>query len=437
MLRALAALAVAAFAAGCATAPLPSTDDLPPHLTAPDPWPAVRAAMEGVPCEAAVGGTGDDSENLRLLANLTMGSGIHAELDLGAGLAVQARYSDGGFEVYDIRDPLRPVALAAFTDAPGALDVKFGPDNATVFVGLGDGIAIADVSDPTAPVATGMYSWDDLPAPPEGPMQVANANAHMLATARIGASDWLFVAPNAQTGVWVFAIEGEVGARTLRYVAQTLPAEGGPLGPHDIFVHEDPLDGHWYLYSADGFHGWTVFDVDDPTAPVPAGGLVNPAEGSYTHTIQAGVVEGRRLVATIGEVGANVLRIYDATVLAAPVLLAVWHSGDSPVAPQHNLNIAGTGLYVAHYGQGLYVFDLTDALTAGLGVPLAGTASLAPRAHWAAQESPGLQGPLDFDGFWDVVLQDGVLYVSHISEGLVVLGYGCNQLPDPTLTTTG
>jgi hypothetical protein len=409
--------------------------------------------MAGVPCKADYGGgVTESTHNLQLLSALSIPAerdGIHAELDIKGHLAVHARYDAGGFEVYDIRNPLQVSHLGNFSDAPGALDVKFSPDNQTVLVGTSDGIILADIRDPAAVVKAGQWNFTDVAAFPRGPSGGTNENAHMLYTASIGGIDWVFLAPNSNTGIWVLKLEGPPQARTLTYVTQTLPVEGGPLGPHDLYLQKDGKDAHWYLYSSDGFHGWTVFNVDDPARPALAGAWANPAEGGYTHTIQAQAINGKRIVATIAEVGANFLRVYDASSLGTPILLGQYQAksdgastnpqspGPSAAHPQHNFNIVGGNLFLSYYSYGMYVFNLT-AFTAQA-LPLAGTLDLKPVAHWAVGVESPEDGPLAFSGYWDTLVKDGVIYVSWIEGGLVVLGYGCHgsHLPNARLTSTG
>ena len=59
----------------------------------------------------------------------------------------------------------------------------------------------------------------------------------------------------------------------------------------------------------------------------------------------------------------------------------------------------------------------------------------------AAKRSPcraaAAPGPLAFAEIWDTVVQDGLLYLSNIAGGLFVVGFGCNDVPDPMLTSTG
>ena len=427
--------------AGCSGPKSSPSGAGPGGAAASDPWPAVQTTMKDVPCDATVGG--GTSPNLVLLSNVTYAeeAGSHGELDLRGHLAVHARYSAGGFELVDIADPLAPKDLGAFdyngeNQSGNAFDVKFAPDNQTVLVGLRDAILLADVSDPLHPYEVSRWMKGDNSAI-EDPANAQEWNAHMLYSARIADKDWVFLAPNTSSGVWILQLTGAGAARKLTYVTQTLPLEGGPLGPHDMYVQKDEKDGHWYLYSADGVHGWTAFNVDDPAKPSMVGGWTNPAEGAYTHTIQAAWVNGRRLVATIGEVGVNILKVYDATDLRTPLLLGIYTitpgpGSAGPASPEHNFNIVGGKLYMSYYTHGMYVFDL-----AKLGsVPVAGTAQLQPVAHWdigGESAVPGL-----FGGIWDTVLQDGVIYLSNIQGGLFVVGYGCNgPYPNASLTSTG
>jgi len=434
----------AAVLSGCAGSKAPAAPRTEGITGAtPAVWAAIQDKMTGVPCDATVGS--DTSPNLVQLSNISYAeeAGMHGELDIRGHLAVHARYAAGGFEMVDISDPLNPRYLGDYDyngeNATGnALDVKFTPDNATVLVGLNTGIIMADVRDPANAHTVGEWNFTDAKVATD-PAPRVSENAHMFYTHRIDGVDWVFLAPNSNTGIWMLKIEGTPDHRTLQYVAQTLPVEGGPLGPHDLYVQQDATDHHWYLYSADGFHGWTVFNVDDPAHPQMVGGLVNPAEGAYTHSIQAQWINGRRLVATIGEVGANILKVYDATNFRAPLLLGVYAvtSGLGPGSPEHNFNIVAGKLYLSYYSHGMYVFDLTK-LT---GTPAAGTLNMQPVAHYSLGSSePGVAVPPNvplFTGIWDTVLQDGLIYLSNIHGGLIVVGYGCNHAPDPTLTSTG
>lgn len=399
-----------------------------------DVWAPIRELMADVPCEAPV--DSNQSPNLLQLANVSYGeeAGIHGELDIRGDLALHARYSTGGFEIVDISDPLHPLDLGHFSldKNEGALDVKFSPDNQTALYGINDGIVLVDIRDPTEPALAGKWSFNDASPVVQDPLRAVQQNAHMLYSKRIDGADWVFLAPNTNTGIWILKLEGPPEDRTLTFVTQTLPIQGGPLGPHDLFVQEDELDGNFYLYSADGFNGWSVFNVNDPANPELVGGWINPLELAYTHTIQTAVVGGKRLVATIGEIGVNLLKVYDASNLRAPLLLGVWNA-PSPTGPgvaEHNFNIVGGKLFLSYYGNGMYIFDLA-ALSA---TPLLSTLEMRPVAHWGNNGEPGGTASANI---WDTLVKDGLIYLSDIGGGLFVVGYGCNAVPDPSLTSTG
>lgn len=428
--------------AGCVEDPPVGSEKLPDVPDVPSKeavYGRIKSLIGDLPCEAPFDAS-RTTDNLRQMANLTFdreGMAVGSrELDIRGHLALTTLAGQNAIGILDLTDPLHPVQLSVL-EVGGEYDVKFGPDNQTAFVGVSAGIAIVDIRDPTEPVLTGTWKWAEAPSPPEGGR---NQNAHMLFTARIQEQDWLFLAPNSNTGVWIFKIDGPPEARKLTYVTQTLPVEGGPLGPHDMTVQYDTVLKTWVLYSADGFHGWTAFDVSDPTKPTPIGGITKPETG-YTHTVQAAQVGTRRLVATIQEVGVNVLEIYDATNLRAPVLLGTWQDKAGSAAPQHNLNIVAGRLYVAHYGNGVYVFDLNKVGA----VPLA--SEVKPVAHYGGSWSPPQpQIPpspfayLGFTEFYDVVVQDGVVYAASYSKptaGIHVIADGCLVPGDATLTSIG
>ncbi|HUR26516.1 MAG TPA: hypothetical protein VM327_10935 [Candidatus Thermoplasmatota archaeon] len=428
-------LACAVFAgllllAGCMDRPAKAVAGGDTVVLAADPFEAARVLMADVPCEAPVReGT---SGNLLVLASMKYEEGGTGDIDVRGPLLATTR------SLHDVSDPLHPVQTADFEalEIAASGDVKFLSDNETIVTGTSGGILLIDVRDPAAPVVEDEWSFEEFSGVnlPGGSVFL---NAHMLGTAKIGGSDWVFLAPNSNSGIWILRVDGEPGSRQLTYVTQTLPAEGGPLGPHDLFVHQDPFTSQWLLYSADGFHGWTVFDLADPTSPVPIGGLVAPQPG-YTHTIQAARFGERRLVVTIAEVGENLLQVFDATILQAPVLLATWQVAPLSTTPQHNINIVGDHLYVAHYGYGMYVFDLTTVP----GLPLAGVASFDPVAHYdpVPGGTPYVAGIGGFEAVYDVVVQDGLLFVSGFSaplEGIDVIGFGCIAPGDQALRSVG
>jgi hypothetical protein len=394
----------------------------------------IRGLMNGVPCTASVSAT-ETSKNLKKLSNLSFEGGKGSkEIDIRGDIAVSTNSFAAGFSIFNISRPHEPFLYATVKEAIGSLDVKITPDGMTALVGGGRGIDLFDIRNPFEPVRVGQWLFSSVPSAPNGPSGGSNQNAHMLFTTVIKDQTWVFLAPNSNTGVWILKLEGAPEARSLKFVTNTLPAEGGPLGPHDMYVQYDADLKKHVLYSADGFHGWAAFDVSDPAKPTLIGGLIRPETG-YTHTIQAAKIGGKRIVTTIAEVGVNLLEVYDATNLMAPVLLGTWHvtvssMNPQPAAPQHNLNIVAGKLYVAHYANGIYVFDLTKVAT-----PVASTSELKPIAHYGPGAPVGT--PTLFSQFYDVVLKDGIVYGSSMSDGIHVVGFGCTAVGDGALTSDG
>jgi hypothetical protein len=286
-------------------------------------WREIRKQASGVPCDAGQVSQAETSKNLKMLAEQALPPEIRTgELDVDGDLLLGHIYgSPGGLVTVDISDPLHSQILGIFRlEGNFTYDVKMTSDRSTAVLGFDDGvasagIAVVDITDPANPRLT-----DKWISPRPGALQ----NGHMLYTERIGDTDWVFLAPNDSTGVWVLKLVGPPGDRKIEYVTQSLLVEGGPLGPHDMYIQFDEALDTWVLYAADGYEGWLAYDITDPASPQFLGGFVHPSSG-YTHTIQAGVVGDRRIVVTVEEVGVNLLKVYDATNLQTPILLGVWH----------------------------------------------------------------------------------------------------------------
>jgi hypothetical protein len=402
---------------------------------------SLRTILADVPCEVDAVGP-ETSENILEIANVAYDGSAHGEIDARGDWLLAARYQGGGFEVVDIRDPLHPT-LAAFyqSEEENAQDVKWMADDRTAIVGVNLKILLVDVG-PVIDAAATMSAAEILEAnitpqllseweyPLAGTPQEITANMHMLTTARIGGEDIVFVAPNTDTGYWAlkvvdgeFQLLGNWGA----------PLGGTFLGPHDMSLVWDELLEAPVLYVANGFEGWMAWDVSDPAAPTQLGVMLNidPAPVSYTHSAMGTILDGRRLVVTIAEVGINMMKVYDATNFAAPILLGVWWAEKTePGYAEHNIQIVNGTLYMAHYAQGVFVFDLHDVGA----VPLAGASTITPVAHYAPPEA-GESGALVFSNVWDVIVHRGLLYVNDMSRGTAVVGYGCLVPEDPAATS--
>lgn len=424
--------------AGC-VAPPDEVDpaSLPGAGGAVDALAELAASLVDLPCEATVGGgTSDNMREVALLPYETFSDPTaHGEIDVRGDWMLVARYGASGFELVNTADPRAPaqVALYAPEDASGSLDVKFMPDNKTAVVGHGRTIDLVDISmvvdaglSVDALVAANLTPelvtrWEH-PAP-RVPMPVTNM--HMLFPIRIGEEDYVFLAPNDDTGTWILKVVGEGADRKFEYVTNVgAPLGGGPLGPHDMWVGLDEMTQKHYLWVSNGFEGWQAYDVSDPASPQLLGLMPNLVGQGYTHSIMAKQVGDRRLLATVAEVGVNTLRIWDVTDIRTPLLLAEWWADrTSPTQMQHNLQIVNGTLYVAHYGYGVYVFDLTTLGAA----PLLDSATLAPVARFQPQGA----------NIWDVVLSEGVVYANDIGVGTYAVAFGCVKPGDALATSDG
>lgn len=430
-MRALAALLVPALLlAGCVSPPTePSPAAAAEDALSGAVWEKVQGLLADVPCEAEVGaGT---SANLLPLGTLPFSeeSGSHGEIDVRGDLALVARNGMGGFEVVDISDPTDLKLLSVFAlEETGALDVKWTIPGDGALIGDGGQVHLVDMTDPASPVLASTFD--------EEAAGLESYQSHMvLPWSFEDGTEYVYIA--TQTGnapMYVLQRDGWNLTYAGSYAfAPPTPLMSDPaLGQHDMTIYEDEILGAPIMYVAEGNLGWSAAELSDPAKPTRIGGSlsIEPTPG-YTHTIRVEFIDGQRIVVTMAEVGLNTVKVYDATDLRAPVLLARWNADPArPHIPQHNIQLMDGLLYLAHYTEGVYVFNITGI--AG-GPPLLGTASMTPMAHYAV-ESPADGGALGFANVWDVAVSKGIVYVNDISNGLTSVGFGCLTPGDPEAT---
>lgn len=422
-MRLLAALlALSALAAGCVTAPPDSTPASVRPQEDAAAMQALRALMADVPCEADVGP--ETSANMLQLGKLQLDEGDVGEIDIRGDVALVSRHQLGGLYTVDVSDPRDPVVLGTLAiDETSALDVKWLPDGRGAVIGSGGKLFVVDLADLTTPV---VVAEADVPT-----------QAHMVTLAELNGKTYAFVASQTndqpafvyEMDGWNFTMVGSFGT------VPGTPLASGPLGNHDITIVDDTLLGDApTLYLADGVMGWSAWSLEDPANPTRLGGSIGQELGvGYVHTIRVGFHEGKRIVVTMQEVGQNSLKVYDATDLTMPVLLARWNADATrPTIPQHNIQLLGDWLFMAHYTEGVYAFNLSAVIA---GPPVLGTLSLAPAAHFAV-ESPADGGPLGFANVWDVSVSKGILYVSDLTASVTTVGFGCLVPGDEWATAT-
>lgn len=421
-------LVLALLAAGCVSPPTDDGTAALPAAEAAAGWERVRGLLADVPCEAELGeGT---SANMLELARLAYPeeSGAHGEIDVRGDLAVAARYQSGGLEVLDLSDPTNLTLLSTLEIEDSiALDVKWTPDGDGAIIGDRAKVHLVDLTDPANPVLRSTFHYEG---------NATRAQAHMVTPWKFeDGSEYVYVATQVgRQPLLVLERDGWNLSLAGQYAFSPVLASDAALGQHDMTVYHDELLDKPLLFVAEGTLGWSAADLSDPANPVRIGGTLSPEPGvGYTHTVRVEYVDGKRIVATISEVGANTLKVYDATNLEAPVLLARWNADATrPHMPQHNIQLKDGMLYLAHYTEGIYVFNITGVMQ---GPPLVGTLEMEPMARFAV-ENPQDGGALGFANVWDVVVSKGIVYVNDMSHGLTSVGFGCLQAGDVEATAT-
>ncbi len=457
------ALALPAVLAGCASVDPLAPGEADDVLVTPA-MAAIRDLLSDVPCELS-GPVDHVATSDNLLPLGTFSSEVKDRIDMDAHGGMVAQLSRLGLvlDLVDVTDPQAPTLIETYpiADLDDALamplDTKFFANGTGLLVSdIGARVAVLDTRDP-ANIAVESIAQFAQPYP-------GTSEGHMLATANIDEVDWVWMATSSGQGLAVFRIDGAPGMRTIEHVTTyhptvtegTSPLSGGPAGPHDPWVTFDEKLNTTLLYIANAFEGWQVYDVANPLAPILLADVPNtdPYQG-FIHTIRAVHLEdGRRIVVTISEVGANVMRIYDATNVGDPEpttitnemaparLIGTWARDASDLAaPQHNINVVGTLLFVAHDAHGVYVFDLADTPATpnfhGGGTPILTLDAIQPIAHLAGKGPEPRDYALRGD-VWDVLVHDGIIYTSHTGPGLLkATAFGCLAPGEPALTSTG
>lgn len=423
------ALAVALLAAGCVSQPGELDAASANGAGAADPavWDAIRALVGDAPCDAEMS-MGETTDNLVTLGRFETPEGDVGEIDVRGDLAIFSRHQMGGLYVADLSDPREmPILGTLVQEGATAYDLKFLPGIDAAVIGGGEGkLYVVDLTDPSNPM---LASEADVAT-----------QAHMVQPAVVDNVTYVYVASQTNNmPVFVYQLDGyelELVGSFGTFAGTPLGGvvESGPLGNHDITIVEDELAGETLLYVADGVLGWSAWSLADPLAPTRVGGSLGQELGAgYVHTIRVGFFDGTRVVVTMQEVGQNTLKVYDATDLNAPVLLARWNADATrPTIPQHNIQLLGPWLFMGHYTEGFFVFNLTEVIA---GPPVVGTLSLAPMAHWAVEE-PAEPDVLGFANVWDVSVRRGVVYASDLTGKVTSVAFSCLPLGDEAASAT-
>jgi len=392
--------------------------------------PDLGAAIAGLPCDAPMsdGLTG----NLRVLAHDALADparGDHRETDHDPHrpLLVVARIFEGGMDVVDTSDPTAPRILTVWNadDKDAALDVKFTSDGQSLVMAGDKSLRVVDMRNASAPRL-------------ESTFKLAEPTAHMITVFRVGESDYVAASKGEGSDLSIFQVKGEPGARTLERIAtpkltplSALPMRPDPIRTHDTWFEVDPATKVPILWVANVFYNTLALDVTDPAHPKTIADFGHPdLYQGYSHSIRVAHVDGKRLVVVGTEYGMGALKVWDATDLAAPKLVATWSLQTNP---PHNFQVIGSRAYVTYFEHGFYIVDLSKATSGQL--PL--LAHLPPTGKYVgAPREPG-NFVSSYFGPVDILVKDGVLWVDEESEGLTALAYGCLTPGDANATAWG
>lgn len=305
---------------------------------------------------------------------------------------------NAGLSVIDVTDApdSAPVEVGFVPTASGASDSKdvkvYG--HYAYLVNERGPLQIIDLEDPTAPVQVGTLDVQ--------PGQIGGGAHNVLV-----ANDHLWVVggrTSAGAGVRAYALEDPEAPA---FVGEFQPAHQSTLYYHDFEVHGSLGFGS-AIY---GGGGVDVLDVSDPTDITYITTFTYPGAGAH-NTCSTGDGEYVFVGDEIGTHG-NWIRTFDLRDLENPELV-----GEVVVnarAVVHNCYVRDSLLYVAHYTEGLRVFDVSDPVE-----PVE-----------VAFYDTYLHGGYGYNGAWNVYpyFDSGTVIVSDIQSGLFVVAL------DPTATS--
>lgn len=341
----------------------------------------------------------------------------------------------GQVRILDIRDPTNPLEVGLNNQVPRVLDVKWSNDGQYIFVGDDERLS-GDVTGDLPTRTGGVYVLDT--SDKTNPRLIEHLNVgqfrgpHMVFYHETPDGDELVFGANGDIGIFRWDRETEELTELARYAAGPLDFNRNldvidvyyQLTAHDLFVMHDDRDDAELMYVANWDAGLRIVDVTAPANPVELGAWNDFPDGhsGNLHTVVTEWIGERRITAGAVEVGfdivggvpyilgteKSILYIWDTTDPANIQLLGFWENpeGLSPgrggyigaatgdeLLSTHNIQLENGRLSMAHYGLGVWVFDVS-------------TPEFQAAPHVIAYyDAPGMNT-------WDVLPHDGVLWSS-------------------------
>lgn len=416
-------LPLALLTAGCLGA---TVDEPQPQGTEAPPLADPLAALEA----------GEPAANVHLLGEWRNGGA--AELAAWGDLLFVMR--GGRVAILDVSDPANITEVSEIKGPHRVLDVKVSFDGKYLFVGddqrlsggakggvgpLTGGLYVYDVSDPANPAFVSYQPIGEQRGP------------HMVAYHRYPDGREVLFGANGDVSIHLFDRASGTLTEVGRYAPHLVFGFNRDVEvvdvlyqgwAHDMFPMTEP-DGRVHLYVANWDAGLRIVDVTDPADPRELGGWNAFPQGheGNLHTVSAAWMDGRRIVVGSVEVGfavvggyhyakgtdASIMYVWDATDPADVGLLGAWENPmgekakrdyvDGTVTSTHNLQLEGGRVYMAHYGLGVWILDVSTP---------------------EARSLPPVLGYYREEGMntWDVVLHEGRIFSSG-AEGVLALHF--------------
>jgi hypothetical protein len=312
-----------------------------------------------------------DASHLTRVARLPLADLVSDLVVVNGRLYIAANSS--GLLIYDIRDPLQPLLVGAFSTPAAATRVKVQGNSAYVVAG---NLLIVDIYDPAHPDLRGSYQ---APNPPINDVALAGNRAYVAygyEWSSYGGVSILDVGDTAvpsQLGAFLLTDGAPIGVQVagdLAYIItkgdQLYPGQGSKLRIVDVYDPVNPtargllqisesgrlLVANDVVYIAASRVGLAVVDVHNPDAPAPLGAsAILGGSGGLQ------LVGDRLFVSTAGiDYTTPGFQIVDVSNPAAPAEIGGYRS--LPLI--RGVGVAQGYAYVAEYLRGFQIADLHE-----------------------------------------------------------------------------
>lgn len=340
-----------------------------------------------------------DADGLALVSEHTGGAtpwpaAFTADVRVRGGVAYVARGTDG-VRIVDVSDPAVPADLgyfAAESDNFNELKVveDAGGSPYLLVASAAAGVYVVDVSDPAAPAQVARIAPNGEP----------DHGIHTLYTETIDATTYAYLADGFTDQLFVYDVTDPVNPVDVG----TYTIGNEDYGIHAVFA----VDGRAYIQATVG--GMIVVDLlPDPSAGAVVGQYQKP--DLYAHQAWVTTTTGGRTVAAYGDEGYGAhLEIIDVDETSGEFMTRIGEIALRDQVSIHDVMALGDRVYVAHYQDGLRIFDISDPTAP------------AQAAHFNTWDPATAPGAI-FEGAsgLDIDVDSGLIYLTDSPRGLLIL----------------